>query len=99
MSVLVHQFKKAKQLTKFIFLLHSDVGYFDVGDKECRFDTSSGFTPTSVPPFCPVGSTYRRTKGYAESETMNVVIVLCALVDTIENLVGDLVKVDKVSVV
>jgi len=41
-----------------------DVGYFDLGNKECAVDTSSGFTPTGVPRFCPAGSTYRRSKGY-----------------------------------
>ncbi|KAJ7384240.1 Sortilin- receptor [Desmophyllum pertusum] len=41
-----------------------DMGYRDTDYNECAFDTSSGLTPTSVPSFCPVGSTYRRTKGY-----------------------------------
>ncbi|XP_078381129.1 uncharacterized protein LOC144663915 isoform X2 [Oculina patagonica] len=42
-----------------------DVGYIeDDRNNECKWDTSSGLTPTTIPPVCPIGTTYRRTKGY-----------------------------------
>ena len=50
----------------FCFILFpSDVGYYEVdGSNVCTFDKSSGLTPTRMPPICPAGTTYRRTKGF-----------------------------------